>query len=790
MSAVRSSASLLRADLFSAGSGILTIPAVLLVAYCGLFGINLGMVLLTALAALASLAAFLSAVFGDRSAPVELSPPLAARRGVRAGMLTLLVGGATLVLLTTFLSFGFFESSLVAVPALAVLLPILGMMLLPVLLAAMLFGWLGGWLESQGRTAPHSSDQSDLDSEPEAPTTKPSLWKTALPYIFIVSGLCYASPLVSLLIPEPQEEIAVEPTPPPPEPVPPVEPEREPPPPPPPPYKYQRPAGFLEAGAERITITQREDYHGILTNAPVSISPDSAMLAFCHKRLRGVSVVVIRLDDRQQVVSIPLKDLPIGLAWSQDSQRLLYIANGDPRIAGVLSLEDASSIELPIPYAQRLPNQANMVWPFEKQVAIFAPRFDPAFLDLDTLRVHPLIDSEPWEELSEERKLVFQAMARGDHYTNNRWLIAPHEFVSYYMPPNHFLGNWIQRTNGQMAVMDQEFAYTHILPFRIPARGDRLIATPDRSIFVHLHDDNAQFLYLGLRDAPELRVSVPITDLFPEPILLEVENHLKNKVLAAFVCPPVTNPLNNEVVGPDRRRIRAMVRMAMLETDKVELWISEEYERVRKGDVVADLHYWQSNQPHSLEDPRLEDWWKPMPPGTPLESGLLAKRAEVPRRSDRVVVNRAPSIRGPRPDRPGVEAKATPEGLIRNFILEHHRMLSRRDLDGIAGNYAANVDYFDHGVVTSQFIREDQKKYQDKYSRKVSETIRGEIALRKTGNQLYEARYELFSSVAGKEEWRWVEATSDVVLKIRLVGAKPVITSQRANVRDVNHGEP
>ena len=179
-----------------------------------------------------------------------------------------------------------------------------------------------------------------------------------------------------------------------------------------------------------------------------------------------------------------------------------------------------------------------------------------------------------------------------------------------------------------------------------------------------------------------------------------------------------------------------------------------------------------------------------MPPGSPLESGLLAKRADVPRRSDRVTVRRTNSIQSPRPSPPAIDPNATPEVLIRTFILDHHQKLSRRDLDGIARNYAPNVDYFDHGVVTPQFIRDDQKKYQDKYSRKVSETIRGEIALRKTGNQLYEARYELFSSVAGEEEWRWVEATSDVVLKIRLVGAKALITSQRANVRDVNHGEP
>ena len=789
MSAVQSPASRLRLDLFSAGSGLLTIPAALLVAYVGIFGINPGMILLSSLATLASLAAFFSAVFSDRNTPVELAPHLGARRGVRVGLLTLLVGGATLVLATSLLSFGLFESSLLAVPALAVLLPILGLMLLPVLLAAMVFGWIGGWLESQGRSPLEPLDQPESETESAKHSNEPALLKTALPYILFLSSLCYASPLAFLLIPEPQEEVAAE-TPLPPPPIAPIQTDPVPPPAPPPPYQYEIPEGFLQAGANRISLIRSESIEGVIPHAPARISPDSKLLAFCRERFRKVSVVIVQTNNRQEVANINVSGTPSALAWSEDSTRLVYLCLDEERYAGVLDSKDGSNVELPIPSGERLPSQSELAWPFENQVVFVTSQNEDAFLDLETLRVHPLSESEEWSMLTEERRAVFHARAQGNYFSSDRWSVAPHVFVTSYQPPNHFQRGWKHDTATQMAVKDHELAYENRIDLGQFKSGYKLIATPDRSIFIHLHDDSAEFLYMGLRDEPELRATFSLSQMFPgEEVPQELVTHLENKTLAAFVCASITNPLTGKVVGPDRNQVRAIARLAMAGADKVELWISEELEQVREGDVVADLHYWQRNEPQSLSITELEDWWTPMPPLGALEPGLAVKRGDVPPRSAQVPASRAvsPSPRIERlPNRPEPPA----EDLIKAFVQEHHRKASNRNLDGYAADYAPQVEYFDHGKVTPQFIREDQRKYQEKYPRKVTETVQGKIAIRAAGETLYSVTYELYSAVEGKEEWNWVEATSDVTLVVRVIGNSPSILMQSSKVRNVKHGEP
>lgn len=203
---------------------------------------------------------------------------------------------------------------------------------------------------------------------------------------------------------------------------------------------------------------------------------------------------------------------------------------------------------------------------------------------------------------------------------------------------------------------------------------------------------------------------------------------------------------------------------------------------------MADLHSWRNNEPRSLGIPEVEGWWKPVLDFGTLETGLVVGRNRLPSRADRNTF-----VSEPTPNRPTaldpVRGQAT-ENLIRNFVALHHQKVSNRDLDGYVADYAMKTDYFGTNKVSRQTIREDQGKYFAKYSRKITETIKGRVAVRGLGNELYEAKYDLNSSAAGKEEWNWISATSEVTLGIQILDESPQIVSQSAKVRDVEHGEP
>jgi hypothetical protein len=48
---------------------------------------------------------------------------------------------------------------------------------------------------------------------------------------------------------------------------------------------------------------------------------------------------------------------------------------------------------------------------------------------------------------------------------------------------------------------------------------------------------------------------------------------------------------------------------------------------------------------------------------------------------------------------------------IQQFVAEHFRKTERIDCDGVLADYASSVDYFDHGVVSKDFIARDCSGY-------------------------------------------------------------------------------
>ncbi len=92
----------------------------------------------------------------------------------------------------------------------------------------------------------------------------------------------------------------------------------------------------------------------------------------------------------------------------------------------------------------------------------------------------------------------------------------------------------------------------------------------------------------------------------PDPALTEA---LSGKTVCAFICEPTVNPLNGKTVGPNRERIRALVRIAKWKDNEAEAWITEEYMPVREGDVIADLHTWNNHRIQPIPGTGTKDWF-------------------------------------------------------------------------------------------------------------------------------------------------------------------------------------
>lgn len=790
-----------RSDLIAAICGVLAIPIFLVLFDQRHLGSNSATSLLASLTLLASVSASVASILQTRHLPRELSPAAGARSGARASLICVVTGGASLSLYGTLLSLGALGSAVPAMPGTLLLLGIVGMTTLPVLLAGIVAGWGTAIMRnSRFPNGTHPGEPLEFPLDSAEPSSERSRWRTAKPYLLIISTLCYLSPLATLFptnedptsenpssetasAPQtetsPRKEEFSEPESKQPEPVQP---------PPPPPYKYERPEGFLEATANAIALIERKRIGGIIGDAPVVLSPDGKQVAFFRKRFTGLFLVVLRLSDRKELKKFQANAGAVDLAWSQDGSKIVYLSSSTPRHVGVLDLDRDSNTALPIPFGAHLPSKASLVWPFEKQIFLLSSQGKEAYLDLDTLRIRPLHTLQAWTNLDSEAQSRFRAQADGPHYLSGRWNIRPVSTVSTYQPPSFFRQSWKLAMESTLAIQDLKLSYLRVLPIAPLQRDQRLIATPDQSIFLRIGERDAEVLYFGLREKSNTVGRLKKTAFSSEDseadIPEELRNHLARKTLSAFICSSLVNPLTGEVVGPDRNRVRGLARLSTDEEGNIQFWINEEFTPLRNADVLTDLHYWSSGNPQSLKLPSLESWWTPVPDS--LLPELPPAREVTPDRTDRI---HASSASPTRPDPRNPEPPKTTEDRIRAFIADHHQKVTDRDIRGFAQNYAPKVDFFDHGVVTRKFIETDQRKYQSKF-KTVTETLKGPIKFREDDGTHFLTEYDLQSFIQGAEKWNWQRITSRVTLGLRIKGNSISIIYQRSKVTDTEHGEP
>ncbi len=476
------------------------------------------------------------------------------------------------------------------------------------------------------------------------------------------------------------------------------------------------------------------------------------------------------------------------LAFSPDGKQLLLVSGESPPRIGVLRSEGSRVIMLPQPRKRLVPAE-QPVWLGPNDVVFLSSGAVPARLDLASLEINPAATEESWKRRSNTQLDKWTVEGQPTWPERSAWQFAAVRFATETELPEveSVTDIWPMRFGLALGIIDRTRALSRMFPSIDLAAGDRFFATPNGSMFVRCRGRRVEIFYFQPSAAtPQSAWSVTmpcdLNDL-QDPVIKQA---VEEKALCAFAYRPLVNPLNNQVIGPDRGRVLASVRIATWQGSQA-LCASDLHCDDPSGEIViADPHRWHGSRPELLRMPVPHRWWSAAKPAefsqrsTPLP--VLDNQPRVDTRFERgaVRITDIREYRPPPPSLPGPPSPAQPavptvpasapappanDGeLIHRFIIEHHRKASAGDFAGIAADYADRVEYLTKGTVTRAFIEQDARKYHEAHSR-VREWSPEHMTVRKVAPGRYEAEYVLHSETVLAKDG----VTSRTTVPLRLV---------------------
>jgi len=579
-------------------------------------------------------------------------------------------------------------------------------------------------------------------------------------------------------------------------------------------FHYTKPAGFDAAEAAQISVYAVKPIPPPLTNAPMLMTPDGKSFAYCPvDASRLGTIYVLDLGTLERTVSFHLPSTPTTLAWSPDHHKLLYTTN-DGRI-GVAYL-DGRIADLPWPKGQDLPH-GRPVWWDDQEVAFFPPDERDLVLSLDTLRLSPIEDSPKYKAANAKDI---------DHWKHLRGLELPRTGSSQMIitttirlvqPPGRKLpyGEWGYNIAFALGFRDPAKPIKKLLPGLTIDPGDQLLLAPDGSVLIHMTSRGTDVIYFTLRDNPTPQISVA-SPLFSPSATEEAHSLVSDHRLCAFAYAPLINPLNGKTIGPDRQHVRATFCVSEVLADTLELWETEQYEKLRPGDVLADLHTHKGGEAVMAKNVSDSNWWATITDHTTHSDGGIPPRSAVNTNGAEWVatlnqepyclrfVSIAPATATampfpqqstPRQANPQSFASQSPSDSsipasqiqdIVAFVIAHHNKVSAADIEHIVS------DYDDYGSIkgkdfTRQSLRLNESEYHKIWDR-VYESPFGAISVNPDG-VLYKVNYTITFETQSSTKHLWVKGQSDITLKLKLSAGSYLITEEFAHIHDRTEGK-
>ncbi len=501
------------------------------------------------------------------------------------------------------------------------------------------------------------------------------------------------------------------------------------------PVYYPVPKELSSSPPAAWTVTHQRELGKVRSDRGLALSSTGRFLSALE--LSG-AIVIYDLES-DAVVRIPQLPYPVlHIAFSPDDKRLFVVLEDLPRRVGVVDLETRFLIPLPQPKKFAVPD-APISWWKQTEVIFLTNNQNPRVLDLDSLEFN--VKDLPEIEL----KLIQAGLAR-QLPSNEKWTF---ESVSTLMasplPEVEGTPDWRWSKGERLSIRDNVHATSRTFPDLQTNNLERIFGTMDGSKMLQIRSGYLTSFYLGTEVVPPLQWTLTMVhgpERMKEKDLVKIA--LERNELSLVMYAPLVNPLNNRIIGPDRERPKAILRVQSWDGKEARVWIVAGIHAYSTNDIFADLHV-PGNPPRLLEANTLHRWWMGVPRPVPEASDS----SRLPLR-----INLGKDMPGEQPShislelQPAGQATNPPDFVemddlqksINVFIVAHHRAASERRFQDVVRNYADQVDFFKNGIVGRDFILQDQSEYHKRYNY-VREKVQGPPTIKEMGTARVEVTY-------------------------------------------------
>jgi hypothetical protein len=511
----------------------------------------------------------------------------------------------------------------------------------------------------------------------------------------------------------------------------------------------------------------------------IALSQDDRWLACVPQHEKAVRAVDLHSSTTRQV-ALPR---PIDrLSFSPSADRLFVTMSTSPAEIAVVDFTSSRYMRLPKPKNREMPS-GSLLWWRDKEILITSGS-ERLILNLDTLEIDEASTVASWKETDSALRDKIVREMRGDlrETPRWRWQLVP-LIESTELPEVLGTSGWPMKKTQALAMLHPDRDSRIVFPSISAQPVDRFLSSHDGSKVLRVRGNSIRVSYFGIGPTVPLKWTVAMPHAPADsPDATKIEAALKAGTLSAIIYPPMTNPLNQQVVGSERDVVKAVVTFVDWKDKTATVYVSQRFATIASSDVIADVNAWKDDQPELLSMHTPHRWWTPL--GEPMagsdaitsiptieeKSKLLmaAREAEEDLRKTREDEERKAKVEAeermakqererraamtPTPVPPPVSTPhrviippepTTPAGGIRSFLLAHHQKAEKSDVIDLVRDYAIKVDYFNNGLVDRNWILQDELKYHNNNA-VLEESIIGEIRVnRLPGGSGYTATYPL-----------------------------------------------
>ena len=535
--------------------------------------------------------------------------------------------------------------------------------------------------------------------------------------------------------------------------------------------------GIDRASAMQWRLLKQREVPGVDAST-LALSPDDHYAACMTREQQMLQVIDLRSETVWRI-NLPGKAEHFSFHPTADRLLVVWVQNGE-RIYGVANIRQGQVIALPKPRRGVSPSGTPFWWQDTKVLIVRGQ--ERLMFNLDTLEVDDAAEDEEWKALD---PLIQQQIAREaapSLMDKTKWQWEVRKIIrSSELPEIALQRSWPLTFSRCLVMSHPDLDCMKAFPSLEVAEDERLCSTRDGSVVLRSVSDVLHLYYFDIEPLPDMvwKISMPHA---PEEgdNAKDLRRALEAGQLAALVYRPMINPLNQQVVGPVRSDVSAVLRFKEWKGKEATVYLWQLSSPIKQGDVIADVCA-LSDEPEAdlLKLSTPHRWWTRMPatadstlilPKTldrDEQAAVVRKReyeeksARTAREEDerrkreaetaaisRMAAEKAAAAEAERKaamEKAERDSEVAPKlkELIVRFVQHHHQKSLESDVRGMVADYAGKVDYFTNGEVDQAWILRDEETYHNTHSIKEERILRDVTVKPTAKGDGYEVTYDL-----------------------------------------------